>query len=43
MTDKIAKPVLKWADRKTQIFNDITKALPEEIYKNKFTFIEPFF
>jgi DNA adenine methylase len=42
MTDKIAKPFLKWAGGKTQLINDIEKALPKDISKNKFTYIEPF-
>ena len=42
MTDKIAKPFLKWAGGKTQLINDIEKALPKDISRNKFTYIEPF-
>ncbi len=42
MTDKIAKPFLKWAGGKTQLINDIKKALPKDILGNKFTYIEPF-
>jgi DNA adenine methylase len=42
MTDKIAKPFLKWAGGKTQLIVDIEKALPKEIIDNKFTYIEPF-
>lgn len=42
MTDKIAKPFLKWAGGKTQLLNAIEKALPKDIYNNKFTYIEPF-
>jgi DNA adenine methylase len=42
MTNKIAKPFLKWAGGKTQLINDIEKALPKDISKDKFTYIEPF-
>lgn len=42
MTDRIAKPFLKWAGGKTQLINDIERALPKNIYKEKFTYIEPF-
>lgn len=42
MTDRIAKPFLKWAGGKTQLINDIEKALPNNISKDKFTYIEPF-
>ena len=42
MTDRIAKPFLKWAGGKTQLINDIEKALPKNIYCDKFTYIEPF-
>ncbi|MCK6381698.1 MAG: DNA adenine methylase [Leptospiraceae bacterium] len=42
MTDRIAKPFLKWAGGKTQLINDIEKALPNDITKDKFTYIEPF-
>lgn len=40
--DKTAKPFLKWAGGKTQLINDIEKALPKDIYRDKFTYIEPF-
>lgn len=42
MTDRIAKPFLKWAGGKTQLINDIEKALPKDIFNDKFTYIEPF-
>ncbi len=42
MTNKIAKPFLKWAGGKTQLINDIEKALPKNIYDDKFIYIEPF-
>jgi DNA adenine methylase len=42
MTDKIAKPFLKWAGGKTQLINDIEKVMPKNISSNKFTYIEPF-
>lgn len=42
MTDRIAKPFLKWAGGKSQLINDIEKALPKDISNDKFTYIEPF-
>ncbi len=42
MTEKIAKPFLKWAGGKTQLINDFEKSLPKNITKGKFTYIEPF-
>ncbi len=42
MTDKIAKPFLKWAGGKTQLIADIEKALPKNLLKDEFIYIEPF-
>lgn len=42
MTNRIAKPFLKWAGGKTQLISDIEKTLPKDISKNKLTYIEPF-
>jgi DNA adenine methylase len=42
MTNRIAKPFLKWAGGKTQLINDIEKALPKDFSKVQFTYIEPF-
>ena len=42
MTDKIAKPFLKWAGGKTQLINEIEKVLPNNLMQTKFTYIEPF-
>jgi DNA adenine methylase len=42
MTDKTAKPFLKWAGGKTQLITEIEKSLPYKITNNKFTYIEPF-
>jgi DNA adenine methylase len=42
MSEKNGKPFLKWAGGKTQLINDIEKALPKELTKSKFTYIEPF-
>ena len=42
MIEKQAKPFLKWAGGKTQLIDSISLALPKEITKKKFTYIEPF-
>jgi len=42
MIDKTAKPFLKWAGGKTQLINDIEKALPNHVTQKNFTYIEPF-
>lgn len=42
MIVKPAKPFLKWAGGKTQLINDIEKALPKNITHSKFTYVEPF-
>lgn len=39
---KKAKPFLKWAGGKTQLIEQIKNNLPEIIFKEKFTYIEPF-
>lgn len=38
----IARPFLKWAGGKTQLLSSIKIALPKEILKEPFTYIEPF-
>jgi DNA adenine methylase len=42
MTEKSAKPFLKWAGGKTQLISDIEKSMPTELTNSKFTYIEPF-
>ena len=42
MTEKNAKPFLKWAGGKTQLISDIEKSMPKELINSKFTYIEPF-
>lgn len=42
MSQKIAKPFLKWAGGKTQLISEIEKALPATVYNTNFTYIEPF-
>lgn len=42
MTDKIAKPFLKWAGGKTQLISEIEQCLPYQVTHKKFTYIEPF-
>lgn len=42
MLRNTAKPFLKWAGGKTQLISHIEKILPRFIYKEKFTYIEPF-
>ena len=37
-----AKPFLKWAGGKTQLIDQIKTKLPDFVYKEKFTYIEPF-
>ncbi|MBS1744604.1 MAG: DNA adenine methylase [Bacteroidetes bacterium] len=42
MTNKVAKPFLKWAGGKSQLINDIRNSLPRNLHKDKFSYIEPF-
>ncbi len=39
---KIAKPFLKWAGGKTQLIDQIKDKLPNNIFNEPFTYIEPF-
>lgn len=38
----IAKPFLKWAGGKGQLLPQLEAALPQDLYDNEFTYIEPF-
>lgn len=38
----MAKPFLKWAGGKTQLIDSIEQVIPEELYSEEFTYIEPF-
>jgi DNA adenine methylase len=42
MTKTTAKPFLKWAGGKTQLIEQIENQLPENVFENNFTYIEPF-
>ncbi|PIY10221.1 MAG: modification methylase [Flexibacter sp. CG_4_10_14_3_um_filter_32_15] len=42
MTDKLAKPFLKWAGGKTQLIEPIQRFLPKSFTESNFTYIEPF-
>lgn len=42
MDIKQAKPFLKWAGGKTQLLSEINRFLPEYVYNEDFTYIEPF-
>ena len=39
---KIAKPFIKWAGGKTQLLNEIDNAIPKDIKRLEFTYVEPF-
>lgn len=40
--NKIARPFVKWAGGKTQLLDEIDKAIPRHIKQSNFTYIEPF-
>ncbi len=42
MTEKLAKPFLKWAGGKTQLIEPIQNFLPKSFTESDFTYIEPF-
>lgn len=42
MTNKTAKPFLKWAGGKSQLIHEIEGRLPVELVGSKFTYVEPF-
>ncbi len=42
MTEKLAKPFLKWAGGKTQLIEPIQNLLPKNFTESNFTYIEPF-
>jgi DNA adenine methylase len=42
MTEKLAKPFLKWAGGKTQLIEPIQNFLPKSFTESNFTYIEPF-
>ncbi len=42
MTNKIAKPFLKWAGGKTQLIPAIENALPKDLNSSQFIYVEPF-
>jgi DNA adenine methylase len=42
MSERLAKPFLKWAGGKTQLINQIQSALPPDFKTKHFAYIEPF-
>ncbi|MCK4663647.1 MAG: DNA adenine methylase [Bacteroidales bacterium] len=42
MSNIIAKPFLKWAGGKTQLIEQIKEKIPNNLYNEPFTYIEPF-